>query len=110
MARKKKTIRDEYADGLRRLAFGEIRDAVKLLYACDEQILEELDTLNLYNISEIKRPKGGGTEIKFFDRLKALERLGELDKYTSSGMPAFYAALEEGAKNVWDGSRKENEI
>lgn len=107
MARKKKSIREEYTDGLRRLAFGEIQDAVKLLYMDETEILAQLPALNLYNISEMKRPKGGGMEIKFFDRLKALERLELLDKKQSAGTPAFYAALEEGAKNVWGDTRAE---
>ena len=37
--RKKKSIRQEYTEGLRHLAFGEIQDAVRLLYAPEEQIL-----------------------------------------------------------------------
>lgn len=73
--RKKKSIRQEYTEGLRHLAFGEIQDAVRLLYAPEEQILPALGEMDLFNISEIKRPKGGGMEIKFFDRLKALEKL-----------------------------------
>lgn len=109
MARKKKSIREEYTDGLRRLAFGEIKDAVKLLYAEDEEILTELPRLDLFNISEIKRPRGGGMEIKFFDRLKALEKLGELDSKESKGVPAFFSALEEGAKNAW-GVEREDEL
>lgn len=73
--RKKKSIRQEYTEGLRHLAFGEIQDAVRLLYAPEEQILPALGEMDFFNISEIKRPKGGGMEIKFFDRLKALEKL-----------------------------------
>ena len=34
--RKKKSIRQEYTEGLRHLAFGEIQDAVRLLYAPEE--------------------------------------------------------------------------
>ena len=33
----------------------------------------------LFNVSEIKRVKGGGVEVKLFDRLKALEKLFELE-------------------------------
>lgn len=100
--RKKKSIRQEYTEGLRHLAFGEIQDAVRLLYAPEEQILPALGEMDLFNISEIKRPKGGGMEIKFFDRLKALEKLQALE--ASKGRnpaAAFYQALEAGAKCVW---------
>ena len=54
--RKKKSIRQEYTEGLRHLAFGEIQDAVRLLYAPEEQILPALGEMDLFNISEIKRP------------------------------------------------------
>ena len=87
--RKKKSIRQEYTEGLRRLAFGEIQDAVRLLYAPEEQILPALGEMDLFNISEIKRPKGGGMEIKFFDRLKALEKLQALEAAEGNTAAAF---------------------
>jgi hypothetical protein len=58
-----------------------------------------MEGLELFNVSEIKRPKGGGIEIKFFDRMKALERLGEMcdgGKGDDSALP-FYLALEKSA-------------
>lgn len=105
MGRKKKTIEEDVRDGLRRLAFGEIHDAVLLLFADENEILENLKTFNLYNVSEIKRPKGGGMEIKFFDRLKALEKLRETQSAQAGEPLSFYQALEEGAKsaqNIFD--------
>ena len=33
--------------------------------------------LDLFNVSELKRVKGGGVEVKFFDRQKALEKMME---------------------------------
>ena len=36
--------------------------------------------MDLYSVSEIKRPKDGSMEIKFFDPLKALEKLYETNK------------------------------
>ena len=98
MGRKKKTAEEEIREGLKRLAFGEIQDAVRLLFADEAEILETLPQLNLYNISEIKRPKGGGMEIKFFDRIRALEKLKELDSRTPTEPLGFYKALEEGAR------------
>ncbi len=98
MGRKKKTAEEEIREGLKRLAFGEIQDAVRLLYADEGEILEMLPQLNLYNISEIKRPKGGGMEIKFFDRIRALEKLRELDSCKPTEPLGFYKALEEGAR------------
>lgn len=101
MGRKKKTLQDEYNEGLRKIAFGDIHDAIKLLFAEEDTILDELKTLDLFNISEIKRPKGGGMEIKFFDRIKALEKLGEISQRSTSEVAGFYSALEKGAENAW---------
>ncbi len=104
MPRKKKTIEDKVKQGLMDLAFGDISDAVKLLYLSDEEILESLPKLNLFNISEIKRPKGGGMEIKFFDRLKAIERLSISTEQKQDGGFSFYEALTKGAENLRDGA------
>lgn len=100
MARRKKTVEEEVRQGLSRLAFGEITDAVSLLFEDEEAVLEKLPTLNLYNVSEIKRPKGGGMEIKFFDRIKALEKLRELTTQKSDQGLSFYEALEKSAENA----------
>lgn len=54
--------------------------------------------MDLFNISEIKRPKGGGLEIKFFDRLKPLEKLQEISTDSSQTALPFYEALNNGAK------------
>ena len=62
--------------GYERLAFGNIADAVSLLYM-DNPEREDLEGMDLFCISEIKRPKDGAMEIKFFDRLKALQNLFE---------------------------------
>lgn len=100
MGRKKKSVQEEVREGLRRLAFGEVQDAVLLLFAQDDEIAGRLPELNLYNISEIKRPKGGGMEIKFFDRIKALEKLREFEGAPADEPLSFYKALEEGAKSA----------
>lgn len=94
--RKSKT--DDIIAGYYRLAFGCITDAVKLILdnEIDETKLEEMD---LFLISDIKKPKGGGIEIKFFDRLKALEKLEALvSKEADSNSCSLYSAIEKGAK------------
>ena len=89
--------REEIIAGYRQLAFGNISDAVRLAYSDDKPTLctEKLD---LFNVSEIKRPKGGGLEIKFFDRIKALEHLEQLCSLgdDDKALP-FYRALENSA-------------
>ncbi len=91
--------------GLRRLAFGGCGDAVALAFAEElppPNVIEEMD---LFNVSEIKRVKGGGVEIKFFDRLKALEKLYELEtkqenKNSAAGLiEALSASAERGGNN-----------
>lgn len=64
--------------GLTRLAFGQINDAAALVFT-DQPDPEQIAQADLFNVSEIKRVKGGGVEIKIFDRHKALEKLFELD-------------------------------
>lgn len=87
----------EAAAGLRRLAFGSGTDALRLLL---EDSTPEWGELDLYNISEIKRPKSGGLEIKFFDRQKALEKLAELTADEEEEAAPFYRTLERSSACV----------
>ena len=72
---REKSLANMAAAGYQRLAFGSICDAISLLYKSDPS-KEDLEGMDLFLVSEIKRPKDGSMEIKFFDRLKALEKLG----------------------------------
>ena len=84
--------------GYYRLAFGCISDAVRLLFN-DELTDKDIGQMNLFNVSEIKRKKGGDIEIKFFDRLKALDRLSDIllqDGETDEN--SIFSAIEKGAK------------
>ena len=51
----------------------------------------ELKKMDLFCVSEIKRPKDGSMEIKFFDRMKALEKLSEGE--SGDGAASFYEAI-----------------
>ena len=88
------SCQQEVLAGLRRLAFGRINDALRLL--SDDFDSLNLSTLDLFNVSEIKRAKGGGVEIKFFDRLEALKRLSESSDKSSGKAEAdsFFNALK----------------
>lgn len=90
----------EIAAGYRQLAFGSVADALKLIYCDDNPTDIEKEKLELFNVSEIKRQKGGGIEIKFFDRMKALEHLELISKNGSDDEKAlpFYRALEKSAE------------
>lgn len=60
--------------GYRRLAFGDTGDCVSLI--CSGNVTEQdLTEMDFFMISEIKKPKDGALEVKFFDRIKALEKL-----------------------------------
>lgn len=82
--------------GYRRIAFGSVADAVRL---CMGRNVEDIDSLDLFCVQELKCTEKG-VEVKFFDRIKALERLGEISGTgTDSALP-FYRALEEGARKL----------
>ena len=84
--------------GLSRLAFGSVADAVKLILSASSDTPPPPDALDLFNVSEIKFTNGKGMEIKFFDRLKALEQLSKLSENSlNSSALSFYEALERSA-------------
>ena len=89
------SLSDIDATGYRRLAFGSISDAVSLLYM-EKPTKEQLEHMDLFLVSEIKRPKDGSMEIKFFDRLKALEKLKSDENPEDTALP-FYDAILKGA-------------
>lgn len=81
--------------GYERIAFGSVNDAVRLLFEGD-RFGTEGEGYDLFNVAEIKRPKEGALEIKFFDRLKALEKLEQYGRDESEGASDFYRALVSG--------------
>lgn len=83
-------------DGFERIAFGGVNDAVSLLFRTEPDP-EELRRLDLYSVAEIRRLKDGGIEIKFYDRMKALECLRQMEE-SGSGQSPLYRALEECAR------------
>lgn len=84
--------------GYERLAFGNTADAFKLLMgeSPPENFAENMD---LFNVAEIKKPKDGAMEIKFFDRIKALEHL-ETVPDSDEKTAAFYDVLSDCAKGL----------
>lgn len=93
-------LRDDFEqkviNGYERIAFGSIKDSIKLLFT-QELNTRALGHMDLFSISEIKRPKGGGMEIKFFDRIKALQCLQEIEN-KSEGTESLYKVIEESAR------------
>ncbi|MBP3322774.1 MAG: hypothetical protein J6M16_01115 [Clostridia bacterium] len=94
-------------NGYEKIAFGGIGDAVKLLF------LEELSPktakkLDLFNVADIKKPKGGGMEIKFFDRIKALQCLENISDRDLDA-PSFYDAILKGAQALENSDEEDEE-
>ncbi|MBO6127067.1 MAG: terminase small subunit [Clostridia bacterium] len=106
---KKQNLAIKSEIGYERLAFGEISDPIKLMFVknYDEN---QIKNMNLFNISEIKRLKDGTIEIKFFDRMKALEKLYQIQINRSENeVLPFYSALENGIKNLTFKSQNQNQ-
>ncbi|MCM1022473.1 MAG: terminase small subunit [Prevotella sp.] len=101
---------DKIEESLNRLIGGRINDAV-ILARADPETLTEADIrgLDLYNVSELKFGKGV-CEIKFADRLKAIEKLNEIRNVRASDGEArsFFDAIA-GAADTRDGEREFSE-
>ena len=72
-------------------------DAVILAKSCPEELTEEdVRKLDLYNVSELKFSKGV-CEIKFADRIKAVEKLNEIraGKAADNAAQSFLDAIGE---------------
>ena len=95
--KQRRTTDKDVATGFSRLAFGCVSDAVSLAFT-DDISLSDIEKMDLFNISEIKRKKGGDIEIKFFDRLKALEKLAEISKLSfDEEESSIFGAIEKSA-------------
>ena len=99
---REKSLANMASVGYQRLAFGDISDAISLLYM-ENPSRADLSSMDLFLVSEIKRPRDGSMEIKFFDRLKALEKL-ESKSEEDCGVKNLFDAINEGAKAVGSGN------
>ncbi|MDR0913805.1 MAG: terminase small subunit [Oscillospiraceae bacterium] len=98
------------AVGYQRLAFGGVADAVSLLFM-DNPSPRKLAKMDLFSVAEIRKPKEGSMEIKFFDRLKALEKL-ETALPPEDKAKSLFEALSAGAVslNIQQGLNEEADI
>lgn len=94
---------DAVKAGLHQLAFGSCKDAVKLLFEEEPPENDTLEQMDFFNVAEIKRPKNGGMEVKFFDRAKAMDQLVNLQEREQAGESPLFEALRQGAKSLWEG-------
>ena len=78
MKRNKKSLdREQLLEAMRALACARVNDAVKLAYLPEEE-WGTIGQLDLSALTEFRRSGAGTVELKFTDRMKALERLLEL--------------------------------
>ena len=99
--------RKEALDGLRRIAFGSVADAVWLCERGEGPSREERETRDLYLVSEIKFQKSGTVEMKFFDRIKALDMLRCDSAAASDKAEPFFKALGDAAKLTFETEEKD---
>lgn len=102
--REKMSLKTQMTAGLVRASLGDVGDAVRLLAMSDEELTSSAEKLDLFCISEIKRQKGGGIEIKFIDRIKALTALKDIceeetDKADESGLISALEACAGGLRS-----------
>ena len=82
--------REDVARRLAELAFGKVKDCVRLVLE-DEPTVDKLD---LSLLSEVKRNDKGTVEIKLIDRLRALEQLSQATGREEGDMDSFLRALQ----------------
>lgn len=95
----------EILSGLERLAFGSCNDAVYLVFSEELPPADVISRLDLFNVSEVKRVKGGGVEVKLFDRQKALEKMFEFLNSTDSAENAaslLLALADDNSENEYN--------
>lgn len=87
--------------GLERIAYGSVADAVLLLQRDSPPPAEDLEQMDLFCISEIKYARNGTVELKFYDRMEALEKLFTLsDGGLRPDESPFFSALEKSARQL----------
>lgn len=93
---------------LEMLAYGHIRDTVKLLTELqkDKPDCAVFDKLELRNIRTIRCTSTGGFEVEFYDRFKAMLALRELHNANNPAIP-FYAAIQSAAAALAESQNKE---
>lgn len=91
----------QWAGQLARRLMRKSNDVVKLAFLEGEELKQQLESLDLYLLSEVKRNANGTVELKLVDRVKALTELAALmgkDSPTEGreDLPALslYRALE----------------
>lgn len=87
--------REKLVQQIQNLAAAKVNDAVKLAYLSPDQV-DVIDGLDLTALTEFKRSGNGAVEIKFNNRMIALEKLLELTQASEEGgLAALLNAINE---------------
>ena len=88
--------RQEIIKELRRIIRSKNNDAIKLAWL-DQQEVPNIDGLDLRGVVEVKRSEKGAFEVKFADKLKALELLERISaREGDDDLDAFLEGLRDG--------------
>ncbi|GHU84724.1 hypothetical protein FACS1894198_0970 [Clostridia bacterium] len=99
-----KKIRNQIIKMLKKCVFGTKRNAIRLLFDSEEERNKQIKKLDFLDIAGIKKGKDNSIEIKFVDRLKALDKLCELINDVDETENALYTAIE---KSITSGENHE---
>ena len=89
---KKVLTKERMKEALERIAFGSVEDAVRFMDGTEQKPEEEL-----FPVAELKR-RQAGYEMKFYDRLRAMEMLERLEEGEfAKGIKSLGKILEESA-------------
>ncbi len=96
----RKKLKSTVICGLKKLAFGSINNQVKILMSKNFEN-QNSPSHDLFNVQEIRIPRSGALEIKFFNRQSAMEKLLEFirdescdDNYASDSLSDIFNALK----------------
>ena len=73
-----KNIQERIVEMLKKLALDPTQDVAKLFFCGEEELREHLDKIDLSGVVRIKRKSDESLEIRFVDRLKAIDKLQEV--------------------------------
>lgn len=89
---RKKATRERVVQRLYEMALGRANDAVRLAYF-QEPTEEEVKKLDLGAVAEFRRSNLGSVEIKFIDRVKAMQALAGMLEGEGGEAEEFFHAM-----------------
>ena len=92
---------------LQRIAFGRTNDIISLVIS--DEIPDNVENLDLFCVSELKKVKGGGVEVKLTNRLDAIRLLYELENQSNAKntTDSFFTALKSTSSQLTEGDEVE---